>query len=342
MNITDIKYRQFALIKEMLETSQLVWNFKHDFSEQLISDIKNSNGIFIAGEGSSRIFPAKNMIHQSLLSSKTTNIVSEGAMQSQDYNLDDYIVFGISNSGKTKEVINLFTKLAANQHPHKIGVACHKNTPLQSLSDEFHFLNCGEERAVAATKSVIYQALFFDFLLCKINNEILPNTKSLAIDLNTVLNQTIEPSIVSMLTSARTLYFSGRNDGVGEELALKTNEITRQQSGFLPGTYLLHGIEEVISTNDALILIEPFAEECEKIEKIYSNEIGINVIAISSKPTRFPTILLPNSNPKTLGYLALAAGWNLLVETGISLDINLDKPIRARKIGNEFSSLEAI
>jgi glucosamine--fructose-6-phosphate aminotransferase (isomerizing) len=30
------------------------------------------------------------------------------------------------------------------------------------------------------------------------------------------------------------------------------------------------------------------------------------------------------------------AGWNVLVHVGVALGINLDKPERARKIGNEF------
>lgn len=341
MNITDTKYKHFSLISEMLEAIKLVRNFNQDFSGQLVSSIKNSKGIFIAGEGSSRIFPAKNMIYQSMRSKATLNIITEGAMQSHEYSLEDYIVFGVSNSGKTKEVINLFSELAAKDHPHRIGVACHKNVPLKSLVTEFYLLNCGEEKAVAASKSVICQALFFEILLRVINAEELPDTKQLADNLETVLTQVVDTEIIAMLTSANTLYFSGRNDGVGEELALKTNEITRQQSGFLPGTYLLHGIEEVISAKDTLILIEPFEDECEMIEKIYTNDIGANVVAIASKQTRFPTILLPDSNPNTMGYLALAAGWSLLAEAGLSLGINLDKPNRARKIGNEYSSIEA-
>ena len=32
----------------------------------------------------------------------------------------------------------------------------------------------------------------------------------------------------------------------------------------------------------------------------------------------------------------MAAGWNVLVETGIRLGVDLDKPERARKVGNEF------
>jgi len=35
-------------------------------------------------------------------------------------------------------------------------------------------------------------------------------------------------------------------------------------------------------------------------------------------------------------YVEIAAGWNLLVEIGISLGIDLDKPQRARKVGNIY------
>ena len=34
--------------------------------------------------------------------------------------------------------------------------------------------------------------------------------------------------------------------------------------------------------------------------------------------------------------LQLLAGWNILVQVGVALGINLDKAQRARKIGNEF------
>jgi glucosamine--fructose-6-phosphate aminotransferase (isomerizing) len=35
-------------------------------------------------------------------------------------------------------------------------------------------------------------------------------------------------------------------------------------------------------------------------------------------------------------FVYLAAGWNILIEVGAALKINLDKPVRARKVGNEF------
>ena len=67
------------------------------------------------------------------------------------------------------------------------------------------------------------------------------------------------------------------------------------------------------------------------------NGVGLEIIAISSRQTSFRTIIIPDGGHYK-NYLELAAGWNLLVETGISLDVNLDKPERARKVGNEFIS----
>ena len=61
----------------------------------------------------------------------------------------------------------------------------------------------------------------------------------------------------------------------------------------------------------------------------------MKVIAISSHQTSFPTVIIPDGGCMS-SYVELAAGWNLLVDIGLALGIDLDKPVRARKIGNEF------
>ncbi len=61
------------------------------------------------------------------------------------------------------------------------------------------------------------------------------------------------------------------------------------------------------------------------------------MIAVAEEETPFPTIRIPQVE----GYqtvLQLLAGWNILVQVGVALGINLDKAERARKIGNEFVS----
>ena len=72
-------------------------------------------------------------------------------------------------------------------------------------------------------------------------------------------------------------------------------------------------------------------------KKILIDGIGLKVIAISTRKTIFPTIIIPRLGDST-NYIEIAAGWNLLVEIGINMGINLDKTIRARKVGHEFNS----
>jgi glucosamine--fructose-6-phosphate aminotransferase (isomerizing) len=86
---------------------------------------------------------------------------------------------------------------------------------------------------------------------------------------------------------------------------------------------------------DVLIWIDPFENEEETFNERLVKGVGMNVIAVSSKKTMFPTIVIPDGGEYS-EYVQLAAGWNILVDTGISLGINLDKPVRARKVGNEY------
>lgn len=145
----------------------------------------------------------------------------------------------------------------------------------------------------------------------------------------------IDNKITETIANAGTIYFAGRNDGVAEELTLKTNEITRKKSDYLEGTYAVHGIEEVMNADDVVILINPFGNELEKFKQTLVDGVGMKVIAVSDEDTIFPTIKV-NEVGQLNNYVYLAAGWNILIEVGIKLGINLDKPVRARKVGNEF------
>ena len=149
------------------------------------------------------------------------------------------------------------------------------------------------------------------------------------------LTMPLDKEIVKSLANAGTICFSGRNDGVAEELTLKTNEITRKKSDYFEGTYAVHGVEEVLNPDDVVLLINPFKAEIEKIKATLADGVKMKVFAIAEEDTIFPTIKIKNAGDMT-NFVYLAAGWNMLVEVGVNLGINLDKPTRARKVGNEF------
>jgi len=335
MNLQDPKYTRFALVREMMETPSVVRQFDNQVVIPFAEQVKKKRALFLTGEGSSRIFPAKRAIYSAMQHNDPIPVFTEGATQALEYQLDDYAVFGASNSGKTKEIIRLLTKLKQKKHDALFGLTAHTGTKLEELTHRTHVLNCGNEDAVAATKSVVEQALFYDVLQRRLLEKELCHCDNLAGDLEKSLTVQIDDEMIRALKKAGRIFFAGRNDGVAEELTLKTNEITRKKSDYLEGTYAVHGIEEVMDADEVVVVIDPFESEEEKMTECLVKGVGMTVLAIASRPTSFPTIIIPD-NKQFASYLQLAAGWNLLVEIGLALDINLDKPVRARKVGNEF------
>ena len=338
MNLKENKYNEFSLCREMLETSNVISNFKAGIVTDFVKVLEPGKNIFLTGEGSSRILPAKRAIYNLQKKGTDLSVYTDGGAQAMEYNLKRSLVFGASNSGKTKELIRLFTHLKNQGNINLYGITANKSTPLEELSSKTNVLTCGKENAVAATKSVVEQSLFYDALFTDYAGKSLGNLKEVGDAVKTALELTVDRTLIQMIKNAGTIYFSGRNDGVAEELTLKTNEITHKKSDFLEGTYGVHGIEEVMNKNDVIIIINPFKEEEEKFKECLLDGVGLNIVAISSRDTIFPTIKIPEAG-FFQNYVELAAGWNILVETGISMGINLDKAERARKVGNEFLGL---
>ena len=335
MNLTEKKYSKFALVREMLETPGIISAFDPSVSKRFVKALRSKKGLFLTGEGSSRLFPAKRAISSSLKKPFVLPVMTEGCTQALDYHLDDFAVFAASNSGQTKEVIRLVKSLKKKKHVAVYALTANKGTTLEGAANETHVLGCGKEEAVAATKSVIEQGLFYDSLLRNLRGEKMEGLKKAARQTEQVLTDKIDKKITDIICKADLVYFAGRDNGVAAELALKTNEITRKKSAFLEGTFALHGIEEVMDKNEVLIWIDPFDEDQDKFLQCLVKGAGVDVIAISAKKTLFPTITIPDGG-EYAEYIQLAAGWNVLVETGIALEIDLDHPLRARKVGNEY------
>ncbi|MHC4265423.1 MAG: SIS domain-containing protein [Planctomycetota bacterium] len=336
MNLSDEKYSQYALVREMMDTIDVVKNFDAGQTKKAAGEINSVGRLLMTGEGSSRIFPAKNAIRKSLRWGIDLQIVTDGSRQSAQYDLSKFAVFCASNSGRTKEVVLLAKKLAEAGNENRYALTANENTLLEDACKEAFVLKCGWEQAVAATKSVIEQALFYESLLWNIsgkgNNS---DFNLLSSQIETALTMPIDKEITDTAAKAPTIYFAGFNDGVAEELTLKTNEITRKKSDYLEGTYAVHGIEEVMDPDDIVFVVDPIEEEIEKFQEVLEKGVGLKVVAIANRQTPFPTIQVPDADELS-PYVYLSAGWNVLVEIGIALGINLDKPERARKVGNEY------
>ncbi|MBN1129460.1 MAG: hypothetical protein JXA71_10765 [Chitinispirillaceae bacterium] len=336
MNLSAEQYSRFALVREMMEVVGVVRDFNPARTATCADRIQSVGNLFLAGEGSSRIFPAKNAIRKALTWGLDLSVATDGSRQALQYDLSKSAVFCASNSGRTKEVVLLAKKLISSGNRNVFALSANKGTVLEETCKETFMLTCGWEQAVAATKSVVEQALLYESVLRHIaKKRPAVSYASLAAMLEKALTMSIDATIVTTATKASTIYFAGYNDGVAEELTLKTNEITRRKSDYLEGTYAVHGIEEVMDQNDIVFVVDPIEEETGKFQEVLSKGVGLTVIAIAGGKTPFPTIIVPDAGDMS-PYVYLCAGWNLLVEIGLVLGIDLDKPKRARKVGNEY------
>lgn len=331
------RYAPFGLVRDMLATPDVIRKFNVRQMDDTAKQIAQVGKLLLTGEGSSRIFPAKSAIAHSRRQGWPLTLHTEAGHQAREHSLQDWAVFALSNSGRTAEVIGLFNELQAAGHTARYSLTAFAGSKLESLSAKGYTLSCGPEGAVAATKSVMEQALFYRALLEAVAgvSTLEGRLGSLADAVNTALTTVVPDEITQKIANAGTIYWAGRNEGVAEELTLKSNEITRKPSDFLEGTYAVHGIEEVMNAKDVLLWVDPYAESEQKFADVLAKGVGMTIVAIASRPTQFPTILIPEAgdlNP----FVQMAAGWNVLVDVGIQLGIDLDKPQRARKVGNEF------
>ena len=62
------KYMQFCLVQEMFDTPEIIRNFEFKNVDAIMEAVKSKGKLFLTGEGSSRIFPAKNETVTSLQS----------------------------------------------------------------------------------------------------------------------------------------------------------------------------------------------------------------------------------------------------------------------------------
>ena len=325
---------EFHLVREMYQTAEVIRHLDVEKIGKFAEKITGPN-IFATGEGSSRLFPSKKARYDSLKNGYDHAITSEGSTQALEYDLSSFTIVAVSNSGRTKEVVRLLESLRDSGHKELLAITAGTGSPIENNAHYTHVLDAGKELAVAATKTVVEQALVYDVALRLKNENALPDLNDLADQFHSALDTKISPEVVSIAADAKTIYWAGRNDGVAEELTLKTNEITRKQSDYLEGTYAVHGIEEIMDPRDIVFVMRPFDQESAKFNEVLCDGVGLEIVTVGPVASGDCSVEIADAGEFS-SYLELAMGWNLLVEVGMALDVDLDHPKRARKVGNEL------
>lgn len=318
----------YALLREMAAAPALIAQFDAARTGNFRARVLQKSRLLVTGEGSSRLFPAGNLIDRARRTNAALAVTAEGARQAMEYAPGDTTVIGLSNSGRTRETAHAL-EFFRRQNITTLAITGAADSPVAQQADDSITLSCGAEQAVAASKSVVEQALLLHALL----DGDMARQADAAAAAAQILAAPVAEKTAAALAGADTVYIAGRHTGVAAEIALKTCEITRQRAVYLDGTTILHGIEEVMRPTDCVILVEPFAAETARYQSVLQQGVGLPVIALSAAATPFDTIRLPVIDGFD-NYLQLMAGWSLLAAAGQMRGVDLDKTERARKVGN--------
>lgn len=193
------------------------------------------------------------------------------------------IVLGVTQSGETKDLSDIFTDVG-KRYGGEVHLVSMVNNELSSIpqekSDFFLPILCGPEIAVAATKSFISQVALFHLLACaaampmeKVRNQIANVRSVIDFTLKDVEEDTSEVSLKMFLKPS--MHILGTSlIGLAREGALKVREVVLNHTEGYDSAEFKHGPNTILGKNTIFSLAEMqhlledsfefFAELCEE------------------------------------------------------------------------------
>lgn len=328
---------------EMLDSIKVGEEFDFNQTKNIAEKIGGKRIIF-SGLGSSLLYPGKHAKNRALkLGLENTIEVYFASDLLQYTNFKDTFVFLASNSGKTKETMLLLDH-AKKHGATVIAITAVADSPLAARCEDVIVLKGGFEKGVAATKSVFEQGLIYDSLIFHLavkqgKLDTLPDLsahlKKTVVAMKENITREIPQALVEKIVHVNQYMFAGLDNGLGEELALKTNEMVRKPGTFFPDTQILHGPAEVIQ-NSCLFILEPnnflpFTDDFKKFGTTTSS-----VLVSIENSSLFEYAVPYSSDDIFVNYCLLSAGWGILMHLAKALDIDIDNPTKISKVGNPY------
>ena len=359
MTYTKADYAQTHTFKEIEQAFDLVAGFDWHSADLLRQAIEAGSGrLHIAGIGSSVNFPAQNFIHLSALSPATNHINTKLLHDQETLEAchDGASVLFISNSGATGEIIEPAKALQEAGHPHLYAMTTLADSPLaQICGNNTILLPCDKENAIAATKTVLGQALLLQATLFPQENFTRDIMQALSAHLREVFETDLEPALIERLIRAHSVRLVGTNDGAIKELNLKLTEACSTRGRPMNVHHynqseILHGPHQGFfispekdrhtaqDETDIALLFDPPENRQELLQSTLENKTGVDVWAIASQDTLFKTLSIPQFDKANFrGYTKLVLGWKIMMEIARAKQIppqDLDKPARLTKVVN--------
>lgn len=174
--------------------------------------------------------------------------------------LKNSLVIAISQSGESEDICEVINE-ANNQEAFTLGITNNPNSKLAKISNKVIFLNAGEEKSVAATKTYLAELGVLYFLVNYwINRNYFKEFKELVISLKEILER--EKEIKEKTTSYKfmehcAILGRGYNLATALEMALKLKETSYILAEPYSSADFLHGPLALVSHGFPVFLFVP-------------------------------------------------------------------------------------
>lgn len=308
-------------------------NFNPDSIKEFVSKIKPP--VLLAAMGSSYYLPfgrTASIIKNPETKAKIDFVFASEVETVISQNWNSLVL--ISNSGKTREIINFGKKFPRGK---LFAVTSDSKSELAQLTKNVYKLKSGKEAAVAATKSIIEQSVFCECLLRFIEGSPMlsrEKLKQVAQAMKYNLSLPIDNKLLVFIAGAKTVYFAGGSCGIGEEVALKFCELGKKKARFVPGTQILHGPEEVIERGDLVFLLfaDRYSDYFDRFKQM-KEKTGAHFVLLGKKNGLSDVVADLKLVKGYESYCILAYFWNILTRFALIKGYSLDKGEKISKVG---------
>lgn len=274
--------------------------------------IRPGRRLLLVAEGSSQLMPGAFLRHCARAWGWSAPIDAVGGRAVAGLDLAGTSVIAISNSGRSREVVEAMPLLPADATA-LVGIP---GGPLTRLPHRV--LLPRAEAAVPATASVLATCLALAHALAEACGRAVPLA-----ELRAAIAAELAAPAPALAAPVARVFWLGGHAGVGSELALKTMETTGLVGLDLPGSLGLHGIHEVLAPGDLAVANAIADADLPELRRRVEAQCG----------ARLHLPRLPDLGAWS-PLLHLVHGWRVLgaVAAGIGRDPAV--PLRATKIGN--------
>jgi glucosamine 6-phosphate synthetase-like amidotransferase/phosphosugar isomerase protein len=269
LGFDETKFKELVLFDQML-----IWKKKRiilKFKEKTINLLKSSETqqfkIFVVASGTSYHAALTGAYFFNNLSNISVIAANPGEFRSMFSNSvkQGDIVIGVSQSGETKDLVDIFGELIEKYGDTvtRITIVNNENSTLPQEKSTFYLpVMCGPEIAVAATKSFISQLALFYILAAGINtsdDKVKKALEKIQYYLNFTLNS-LEPDINEValnLFSKPSMHILGTSlIGIAKEGALKVREVVLNHTEGYDAAEFKHGPNTILGKNTIFSLKE--------------------------------------------------------------------------------------